>query len=709
MALRCECPPHTKKGTNLSKPSTQAITVAQSNDSMLGYTFLHWFTMETYSLSSSATPSESPSGSPSSLHKRLFSLSIGALGVVYGDIGTSPLYALKECFLLKATQSSHETLTRVPVDVNNILGVLSLVFWSLTFVVGIKYISLIMRADNQGEGGILALLALSKPKKESIAASEKSTIHAGLISLALVGAALLYGDGVITPAISVLGAVDGLQYAEGLENIVINHPYIVVFITVFILFILFMVQKRGTDQVAALFGPVMVVWFVTIAFIGLKWILRYPSVLVAIHPKYAVQFFLQNGWTGFRVLGGVVLCITGGEALYADMGHFGKRPIRIAWYSLVFPALLLNYFGQGALLLSQPLAAIKHPFFNMVSGVWQYPLVLIATLAAVIASQALISGVYSLTQQAVQLGYLPRIPIVHTSGHHQGQIFVPHVNFFLMVACIALVLVFKTADNLAAAYGIAVTGTMGITSILFYSIARSKWKWPLWKAGSLLLLMGIVDAAFFGANVLKLPHNSGGWVPVLIGAALFIVMTTWKKGRQLLKKYDTEATLPLEMLLQDLEHHPLPRVSGMAVFMTPPHQEVPLVLLHHIKHNKVLHEEVMLLSISTARVPEVPPEQRVHIEEERLGFYRIKAYYGFMQTPHMAEILKLCYKAGLKTVLNETSFYLGREALRLTGHFSLWSWRKILFVLLHRNAQTAMDFFGIPPNRVIEMGTQVEV
>lgn len=665
--------------------------------------------METDSLPSSLSSANSTHSLHLPLGKRLFGLSLGALGVVYGDIGTSPLYALKECFLLKTAQASHETLTRVSVNVSNVLGVLSLVFWSLTFVVGIKYISLIMRADNQGEGGILALLALSKPKKEPVSLPEKSTLHAGLIALALVGAALLYGDGVITPAISVLSAVEGLQYAEALENVVLGHPYVVVFITVFILFVLFLVQKKGTDQVASLFGPVMIIWFITIAFIGAKWIFRYPAVLAAIHPKYAIRFFLQNGWTGFRVLGGVVLCITGGEALYADMGHFGKRPIRIAWYSLVFPALLLNYFGQGALLLSHPIATLKHPFFNMVTGWWQYPLVLIATLAAVIASQALISGVYSLTQQAVQLGYLPRIPIVHTSGHHQGQIYVPHVNFFLMIACITLVLVFKNADNLAAAYGIAVTGTMGITSLLFYSIARSKWKWPLWKAGGLLLLMGIVDVAFFGANVLKLPHNSGGWVPILIGAVLFVVMTTWKKGRQLLKKYDTEATLPLEMLLQDLEHHPLPRVSGMAVFMTPPHQEVPLVLLHHIKHNKVLHEEVMLLSISTTRVPEVPPEQRVHIEEERLGFYRIKAYYGFMQTPHMAEILKLCYKAGLKTVLNETSFYLGREALRLTGNFSLWSWRKILFVLLQRNAQTAMDFFGIPPNRVIEMGTQVEV
>lgn len=642
---------------------------------------------------------------PSNTWPQLAKLGLGALGVVYGDIGTSPIYSITQCFFSQ-DDFKEKGLVKLVLSENNIFGILSLVFWSLTLVIVVKYLTFIMRADNHGEGGILALLALIKPQKPKETNRKKRFVI--LVGLGLFGAALLYGDGVITPAISVLSAVEGLKYAS---KSIEGQTTLIVVITVIILVGLFTVQKRGTHRVGSLFGPVMLIWFATISVLGLWQIIHYPVILKALNPWYAVSFFAHNKLNGFLVLGSVVLCITGGEALYADMGHFGRKPIRFAWYAIVFPALLLNYFGQGALLLKWSPAehlAGKHPFFGLVSpGLWTYLLVLISTLATVIASQALISGAYSLTQQAIQLGYLPRLSIIHTSEEAQGQIYVPQINSLLMIACIALVLGFKKSDNLAAAYGLAVTGTMSITSILFYMIARHRWQWSKLRAGGLVALFLLFDGAFLGANLAKIAD--GGWFPLIVAISIFSIMTTWRLGKKVIAQSESSASIPLDMLVQDLEHYPLPRVSGTAVFMTPPYQEVPAVLLHHIKHNKVLHEQVILLTILTERVPEVPPEKRIQLESQKAGFYKLIAHYGFMQTPNVAEILKLSYEHGLKISLNETSFYLGRETLRSTGRSHLPKWRKILFTFLTRNARPATEFFGIPPNRVVELGAQIEI
>ena len=589
----------------------------------------------------------------------------------------------------------------MPLEAANVLGILSLVFWSLVLVVVGKYLTFVMRADNHGEGGILALLALLKPKHSSSPGKSGLPKHSILLVLGLFGAALLYGDGMITPAMSVLSAVEGLEYAP---NLSINTP-IVVGITVIILFVLFAMQRRGTHCVGRLFGPIMLLWFVTIAALGVVWICKRPEVLKAVNPWYGFAFFAKSPKHGFFLLGAVVLCITGGEALYADMGHFGKKPIRTAWYLVVFPALVLNYFGQGALLLN---GSVKnHPFYDMVSGAWTYPLVGLATMAAVIASQALISGAFSLTQQAVQLGYLPRINIVHTSGEAHGQIYVPEINQILMISCIALVLVFQKATHLADAYGIAVTGTMAITSLLFYRLVRLRWQWHWLPAMALVSLFMVIDGAFLGSNITKIA--SGGWVPLAVAGVIFAIMTTWKRGRALIEKADQATMFPLDDFLHDLEHNPVPRVPGTAIFMSRFTDRVPAVLLHHVKHNKVLHEQVILLSVVTERVPEVPVEKRLRIQEQRGGFYRVTAHYGFMQNPRVAEILKLCHKAGLKTLLNETSYYLGRETLRTSGNSHMPRWRKTLFSFLTRNARSATEFFGIPPNRVIELGTQIEL
>lgn len=616
----------------------------------------------------------------------LAKLSIAALGIVYGDIGTSPLYAMRECF--SPPHGTH-------VAKENVLGILSLFFWALTLVIVNKYLSFVMRADNGGEGGTFALIALLDPKT-----IEKTKWGVLLVLLGLFGASLLSGEGIITPAISVLGAVEGLKEATDKAE-----PY-VVYISIGIIVALFLIQKRGTAGVGAIFGPAMMIWFATIALIGVRWIVKRPDVLEALNPIHAYRFMAHNGWHGFFVLGSVVLCITGGEALYADMGHFGKAPIRVAWYAGVFPSLLLNYFGQGALLLENP--TVSHPFFGLVEGWMRYPLVLIATIAAVIASQALISGSFSLARAAVQLGFFPRLKIVHTSGEAEGQIYVPEVNWGLMVACVMLVAQFQSSSKLAAAYGIAVTGTMSITSILFFSVARIRWKWGLLPSVALVTLFLAVDLSFFSANLPKL--TAGGWVPLAIGSVVFTVMTTWRRGRTLLGQAFMAQTLPLDVFMADVETTKPHRVQGTAVFMTSNPKGAPPVLLHHFKHNKTLHEQVVLLSIQTQHVPEVARKSRiVEVNDIGHGFFQVTAAYGFMQTPNVLDLLDLCADQGLVTSKSDTSFFLGRETLIVTPKRGMASWRKWLFAVMSRNARPANAFFQIPPNRVVELGTQIEL
>ena len=623
-------------------------------------------------------------------------LSLAALGVVYGDIGTSPLYAMKECFT-----APHG----VRVTPENVFGIVSLFFWSLTLVIVMKYMAVIMRADNHGEGGILALLAKLKPKGGEIA-TRKITVY---VMLGLFGAALLYGDGVITPAISVLSAVEGL----GVTTDFFTKEKIVA-ITVMILIGLFMAQKRGTARVGLVFGPAMLVWFSAIGIMGVTWIAKRPSILGAVNPYYAVRFFLDHHWHGFLVLGAVVLCITGGEALYADMGHFGKRPIRTAWFFAVFPALLLCYFGQGARLIDafehgpQALAqTMENPFYAMVSGWIRYPLIVLATFATIVASQALISGAYSLTQQAVQLGYWPRVTIRHTSTTAEGQIYIPEINSALMVGCIALVLTQQESTKLAAAYGIAVTGTMSITSVLFYGVAR-KWGWKRPVAGSIVLLFLAIDLSFFSANIHKI--GEGGWLPLAIGLAIFVLMTTYNRGRMALYESIRAATLPMDAFLTDCAMMKPYRVKGSAIFMTSNPDGAPPAMLHHFKHNKVLHEQVVLLAIQTRHIPEIPSTGRIEkVVELGNGFYQVVAVYGFMQTPNVIEVLELCREAGLETNAADTSFFLGRETLVISDKRGMAKWRKVLFAFMSRNARPANTFFQIPPNRVVELGTQIEL
>jgi KUP system potassium uptake protein len=622
-------------------------------------------------------------------HGSRWALMLAALGVVYGDIGTSPLYAIKECF---SPASTHH----VDATPANVLGVLSLVFWSLTMVVSVKYLTFVLRADNDGQGGILALLALVPPKPG------KREGRPILLPLVLFGAALLYGDGAITPAISVLSAVEGLQEAaHSLE------PFIVP-ITCVILLALFWVQKRGTGSVGAVFGPLTLVWFATIAVLGIRAIVKNPVVFEAVNPAYAVRFFAINKGHGFLILGSVVLCITGGEALYADMGHFGRSPIRKTWIFVVAPALLLNYFGQGALLLQNP-AAAKNPFYALVPQWALYPVIAIATMATVIASQALISGAFSLTQQAVQLGYFPRVTIVHTSKDSEGQIYIPEVNYALLVACLALVLVFGSSTKLAAAYGIAVTGTMGITTVVYFVVITERWKWPLWKAVPLLCLFMVFDLGYFAANAAKLRDGWGGWAPIVMGVAVFAVMTTWKTGRAALSDFIQGAALPLEDFLGDATLRDLHRVSGTAVFMASNRDVTPSVLLHHVKHNKVLHRQVVLLSVQNERVPEVPADRRIEVKERGQGFFQVVARYGFMQTPNVPAVMEACKAHGITHATGTTTYYLGRESLLTTGRSKMSGWRKGLFAFLSRNARPATAYFGLPPNRVVELGMQVDL
>lgn len=627
-------------------------------------------------------------------------LVLSALGVVYGDIGTSPLYALKE-----SLKPEHG----IPMSADSIFGILSLVFWSLMIVVTIKYLCFILKADKQGEGGITTLLALLLPILDKRMESKRRYF---VIFLALFGAGLLYGDGIITPAISVLSAVEGLEVATPALK-----PFIIP-ITVVILIGLFSFQKHGTAKVGAIFGPLTLVWFITLGLLGLPWIYRHPEILTAINPIYAIRFFDTFGWHAFFVLSSVVLCVTGGEALYADMGHFGRRPIRLGWTTIVFPSLLLNYFGQGALVLVQlehPSGAPVNTFYGLVSHLslpfnnqWlMYPLVGLATAATVIASQALISGAFSLTQQAMQLGYLPRVTIKHTSRQTEGQIYVPRVNNWLMIACIVLVIQFKESTHLADAYGIAVTGTMIITSLLFYGVMRYVWRWNFWICASLLLIFLSIDLAFFSANILKVFH--GGWIPIAVGLTFLAIMTTWKLGREVLGKAMAELAMPLSKFFEQLEAEKPHRIPGTAVFMTLNRNIAPAVLLHHFKHNQVLHEKVILLSIITEHEPEVPTLERVRVTDLNHGFVKVVARYGYMETPNVTTILKLCESSGLTVDTDHISYYLGRESFIITGKVKIAHWRKKLFILLSRNARPATEYFNLPPDRVMEVGSQIEL
>jgi KUP system potassium uptake protein len=635
--------------------------------------------------------------------KRLGVLSLTALGIVYGDIGTSPLYALQQCF----TSKEH----RLAVTTANVYGILSLIVWLLVLVVAIKYLVYIMRADNRGEGGILALLALILQEERRRTDSKRRML---LISLGLFGAALLYGDGMITPAISVMSAVEGLNVATP------TFQTLVVPVSMLILFVLFMAQRFGTGRVGTAFGPIMALWFLSIAVLGIVEIAREPRIFLALNPWHGVEFFIANGRIGFLTLGAVVLAVTGAEALYADMGHFGKRPIRLAWFALVLPALLMNYMGQGALLLRNP-RAVSNPFFNLVPHGLLIPLVVLATMAAVIASQALISGAFSLTQQAVQLGYSPRVTILHTSRQEAGQIFIPEINQVLAFGCLVLVLSFGSSQAIGAAYGIAVTGTMAITSLLFAVVARSRWNWSLARIVPITVVFLAIDASLFSANVIKIAF--GGWVPIVIAIAIYLLMSTWKKGRVLLTYVLNSGALPLDLFLSDVARRKPPRVPGTAVFMTSSNNGVPVVLLHHLKHNKVLHEQVILMSVVTEEVPEINTIERVSVDKLEHGFYRVTARYGFMESPNVPEILQRAREHGFKARPNDTTFYLGRERIIIADgekrpgtrrapddavlpHMARW--RKKIFVVMSRNARSATEFFGIPPNRVVELGAQVE-
>jgi KUP system potassium uptake protein len=615
----------------------------------------------------------------------LFTLSLAALGIVYGDIGTSPLYALRECFHgPHAIAATHD----------NVLGVLSLIFWALVIVISIKYLVFVLRADNQGEGGILALTALATPIKPT-GRNERPL----LILLGLFGAALLYGDGIITPAISILGALEGLSVAEP-----VLAPYVVP-ITIAILIILFMVQSRGTTTVGKVFGPIMIVWFAVLAVLGGWQIVQFPAVVEAINPAHAFRFFRDNGTHGYVVMGSVFLVVTGGEALYADMGHFGARPIRLVWFAVVLPALLFNYFGQGALLLVDATAA-ENPFYRLAPEWAIFPLIVLAVVAAIIASQAVISGAYSLTMQGVQLGFLPRIKIDHTSKLQYGQIYIGGINWALMVGCILIVLAFRTSSNLAAAYGVAVTATMVITTLLFYVVARKLWGWHWLPTVTLAAFFLVIDAAFFGANIIKVAD--GGWFPLVLAAVVFTVMTTWKRGRRILAERIQETARPLDEFLQQIPTLEVARVPGTAVFMNGSASRTPPALLHNLEHNKVLHERVIFVTVKTQQVPHVDEDARVEVESFGHGLYRIKVNYGFMEDPHIPEAIAAA-KPHVHIDPMTATYFLGRETIIATKRPGMALWREKLFALIAHNATTATAYFGIPPDRVVELGEQIEI
>jgi len=622
--------------------------------------------------------------SQQSSRRYLFVLSVGALGVVYGDIGTSPLYALRECF-----RPDHG----VAPTPQNVLGTLSLIVWSLIIIISIKYLALVMRADNRGEGGILALMSLVGARGD---AGKRRFL---LVSLGLFGAALLYGDGMITPAISVLSAIEGLEVATPVFT-----PFVVP-ITVIVLVILFLMQRFGTARVGAMFGPVMVVWFIVIAVLGLTHLVQEPYVLNAFNPWYAVQFFVVNRKHGFLVLGAVFLAVTGGEALYADMGHFGARPIRLAWFLLVFPALILNYLGQGALLLHNP-AATEHPFFLLAPRWAYFPLVALATTATVIASQAVISGAYSLTRQAVQLRYAPRLMIRHTSAREIGQIYIPSVNWILMFSAIGLVVAFKASTNLAAAYGVAVTATMGITTALLAVVEREVWRWSYLAIVAVTVPLLAIDLAFFSANIVKI--TEGGWFPLVVGITVYTLMTTWRTGRTILTERLSKQALSIDDFLRDLQSNVIPRVPGTAIFMSRSRTGIPTTLLHNLKHNKVVHQNVVLLNVDVEETARIVEEQRYQWQDLGSGVHRLIVHVGFMEEPNLPDLLSRA-KGRLKFPPMTTSYFLGRETLIATNAPGMALWREELFVWMMRNASSASQYFGLPPNQVIELGAQIEM
>jgi len=616
----------------------------------------------------------------------LAAMSLAAMGVVYGDIGTSPLYTMKEVF-----SGPHA----VAVTPDNLLGILSLIFWALTITVTLKYVMFIMRADNRGEGGIMALTALAL---RTSGATPRSLWWISV--LGIFGAALFYGDAVITPAMSVLSAVEGLEVATPLFK-----PFVVP-ITIGIIVGLFVFQRRGTASVGALFGPVMLFWFATLGILGVWNIFRHPGVLMAINPWYALHFFIENQMHGFLALGAVVLAITGGEALYADMGHFGRRSIMWAWLGFVFPMLYLNYLGQGALILDDP-AAVKNPFFLLVPEWLLYPMVGLATAATVIASQAVISGAFSLTSQSMQLGYCPRIQVLFTSEREKGQIYIANINWLVMLAVIILVLGFRTSSNLASAYGLAVTLTMMIDTLLAFVVVRHLWKWNMLQSGIFLTFFVVVDFAFFAANSVKI--LDGGWFPLVLGVSVFTLLSTWKRGRALLYRKLQQDSMPLDAFIKSLEYGGPHRVEGTGIFMTTNPNSVPRAMLHNLLHNKVLHERVVLLNVNVEDVPHVPETDRIEVHQLPQGFYQVIVRYGFKDAPDIPQALTMCEQHGIRYHAMETSFFLGRETIVRHNIPAMSRWRQKLFTWMFRNADTATAYFKIPTNRVVELGTQIEL
>jgi len=616
---------------------------------------------------------------------RITALSLGALGIVYGDIGTSPLYAIRESFVGQGLAVMEE----------NILGVLSLIFWSLLIVISVKYLIVVMRADNEGEGGILAPVALMAPRRQATLGRKRV-----LIVLGLFGTALLYGDGMITPAISVLSAVEGIHVATpALEHFVIP-------ISVAILVGLFLIQRHGTGTVGRIFGPVMIIWFLTLALLGIGPILSNPGVFEALNPIHGVRFFFENGFGGFLALGSVFLVVTGSEALYADMGHFGRKPIQITWYGVVFPALILTYFGQGAFLIANP-EAVRNPFYLMAPSWAVWPLVVIATFATVIASQALISGAFSLTMQAVQLGYLPRVRIFHTSESKSGQVYIPAVNWALMVAAVGLVVGFRSSSALAAAYGIAVSTTMVITTVLIFVVMRDRWRWSMAAAVSLTTAFLVVDMAYFGSNLFKIPE--GGWFPILIAAVIFSAMTTWKRGRQLLAARLREGSLSLERFIASVCTRDIVRVPGSAIYMFSRPGSTPPALLANLRYNEVLHERVAVLSVVTTAEPRVPVSRRADVWPLGHGFFQIVLRYGFMEEPDVPEGLMGIVRRDFGYSPVDTVWILGRETVLASKRPGMMLWREKLFALMARNATQPSRYFHLPSEEALEIGIQVEI
>lgn len=617
----------------------------------------------------------------------LTTMALAALGVVFGDIGTSPLYTMKLVF----TEGHHP----LALTAGNVYGILSLITWALIVIVSVKYVAFIMRADNRGEGGIMALLALASRNQEG-----NKTKQRNIMFLGILGACMFYADGMITPAISVLSAVEGLEVAA--PNL---HKFIVP-ITLVVLFGLFWAQSKGTAVVGKFFGPVMLFWFSTLGLLGVINILHDTTILHALNPFYAVDFFAHQPWIAFVALGAVVLAVTGAEALYADMGHFGRYPIRLAWFIFVLPALLLNYFGQGALLLHNA-AAIKNPFYFLAPEWALIPLILLATLSTVIASQAVITGAFSVSRQALQLGYLPRMHIQHTSESEQGQVYMPRVNWGLLLATMALVIGFRNSGNLAAAYGIAVTGDMVITSLLASVVFIEIWRWSKLKTYTLVGLFLVIDVAFFSANLLKVPD--GGWVPLLIGAIIFILMLTWKNGRYMVYKLLKTEAIDIVPFIEAVSAHPPPRVPGIAVFMTPNPDGVPHAMLHNLKHNKVLHDKVVILTVKFLDVPHTNLEERVTVEAMQHEFYRVTVKYGFKDEPDLPRDMALCADRGLEINQMDTSYFIGKEILIASEKSGMAIWRKKIFIGLFRSAETITNQFKLPPNRVVELGSQLKI